>query len=108
MLNPSEVEKSRQIYGANELKGKKRKSFIRSYLSSLNDPIIKVLIVAFVINVVVMLPHVNYLECAGILLSVLISTLVSTICEYSSENAFEKLKNSGQEKTSIVKRVWGV
>ena len=92
-LSPSEVEKSRRIYGENELKGKKKRSFFRCYLSNLNDPIIKVLIVALLINTFVSLPKINYLESIGIAISILISTLVSTICEYSSENAFEKLRD---------------
>ena len=103
-LSKEEIEKSRSIYGKNELKDKRKRSFFRCYLSNLNDPIIKVLIVALIINIIVMLPKINYLESAGIALSILISTLVSTICEYSSENAFEKLKDSGQNKLSIVKR----
>ncbi len=107
-LNLEEVEKSRSLYGKNELVGKRRKSFFRCFLGNLNDPIIKVLIVALIINVLVSLPNVNYLESAGILLSVLISTLVSTISEYSSENAFEKLKDSSKNDTVLVKRVGGV
>ena len=103
-LSPSEVEKSRRIYGENELKGKKKRSFFRCYLSNLNDPIIKVLIVALLINTFVSLPKINYLESIGIAISILVSTLVSTICEYSSENAFEKLKNTGQKKLAILKR----
>lgn len=107
-LENSEIEISRTIYGKNQLKKGKRKSFFRCFLSNLNDPIIKVLIVALIINTLVSLPRINYLESIGILTSVLIATLVSTISEYSSENAFEKLKNASQGDKVLVKRSGGV
>ena len=107
-LENSEIEISRTIYGKNQLKKGKRKSFFRCFLTNLNDPIIKVLIVALIINTLVSLPRINYLESIGILASVLIATLVSTISEYSSENAFEKLKNASQGDKVLVKRSGGV
>lgn len=107
-LDKNEIEASRTIYGKNQLEEKKRKSFFRCFLGNLNDPIIKVLIVALIINTLVSLPRINYLESIGILISVLIATLVSTISEYSSENAFEKLKNASQGERVIVKRNGGV
>ena len=61
-LENSEIEISRTIYGKNQLKKGKRKSFFRCFLSNLNDPIIKVLIVALIINTLVSLPRINYLE----------------------------------------------
>ena len=107
-LENSEIEISRAIYGKNQLEKGKRKGFFRCFLGNLNDPIIKVLIVALVINTLVSLPKINYLESIGILVSVLIATLVSTISEYSSENAFEKLKNASQSDKVLVKRSGGV
>lgn len=103
-LSDDEVRALRALYGKNELKEKKKKSFFKYFLGNLNDPIIKVLIVALIINIVVMIPNINYLECIGIGISILIATLVSTISEYSSENAFEKLKSSDKNSTSQVIR----
>ena len=103
-LSDEEVNTSRTLYGKNELKEKKKKSFFKYFLGNLNDPIIKVLIVALIINIVVMIPNINYLECVGIGISILIATLVSTISEYSSENAFEKLKSSDKNLMSQVIR----
>ena len=103
-LTAEEVECSRCEHGENKLCEYKRKSFIRCYLGNLNDPIIKVLLVAFFINILFMFPDVNWFECGGILLSVIIATLVSTFSEYSSENTFEKLRAENQNCTVVVKR----
>ena len=107
-ISKENVKKSRSVYGANELKRRKRKSFIRYYLKNLNDPIIKILIVSLFISTLVSLPKINYLESLGIALSILVSTLVSTIFEYSGENAFEKLRQSSESTAVFVKRDGGV
>lgn len=100
-LNENEVIKSRREYGENKMPMQKRKSFIKSFLSGLGDPIIKVLIGALVINIIVMFPNINWFESGGICATIIIATLVSTISEYSSENAFEKLKEKS-ENVSVV------
>lgn len=107
-ITSEEAEKLREVYGKNEIRGRKRKSFLRYYLKNLNDPIIKILIGALLISTLVSLPKINYLESFGILLSILVSTLVTTISEYSGENAFEKLRKSEENTTVFVKRYGGV
>ena len=102
------MERSRQENGANILRQGKRRSFIKSFFANLNDPIIRILIVAFFINIIFMLPNVNWFESGGILASIIISTLVSTISEHSQENAFEKLKEKTENKKAIVRRREGV
>ena len=104
-LRDAEVEKSRSIYGSNELKKRKKKSFFGYFLKNLNDPIIKILIVALTVSTLISLPKINYLETLGILLSILISTLVSTASEYSGENAFEKLREKSDVQTlNVIKQ----
>ena len=103
-LSKEDVIKSRERYGENKLKEYKRKSFFKCFLSNLNDPIIKVLIGAFFINIIFMFPNVNWFESGGILSSIIIASLVSTVSEYSSENTFEKLKEQNKNITAIVKR----
>ncbi len=107
-LTNEEVASSRQKHGSNTLTRKKKKSFVKSFFSNLNDPIIKVLIVALIVNVLVMLPQVNWIECGGIFASILIATLVSTISEHSQENAFDLLSKEIENKSVIVKRAEGV
>ena len=103
-LSAIQVELSRKTHGANKLNEYKRKSFIKSFFSNLSDPIIRVLIIALFINIVFMFPNVNWFESGGIATSIIIATLVSTISEYSSENAFEKLKENNKDTKCIAMR----
>ena len=103
-LNEDEIEKMRQRYGENKLSRVKKRGFFKMLLGNLNDPIIKVLGIALVINIILTIPHVNIVESIGIFASILIATLVSTISEYSSENAFEKLKGASENQLALVKR----
>ena len=103
-LSNKEVERSRLENGTNEIKAKKRASFWSSFVSNLADPIIRVLIIALFINIIFMFPRVNWFEAGGIALSVLIATLVSTISEYSSSNAFERLRAQSESAKCRVRR----
>ncbi len=101
-LSESEVIRAREQYGENKIKPQKRIGFLRAFISNLADPIIRILIGALIINIIFMFPNINWLESGGIALSILIATLVSTISEHSSSNAFEKLREQGD---SIICRV---
>ena len=107
-LSDGEVLLSREKHGENKLEGHKKKGFFRSFLGNLNDPIIKVLIIALFVNILISFPRVNWFESFGIAVSITIATLVSTVCEYSSENAFEKLRQRIGEGLVTVKRAEGV
>jgi len=103
-LTDTEVEKSRRSHGENRIEAPERKSFFKRYLENFSDPIIKVLLIALFINIVFMLPDINWFECGGIAISVLVSTLVSTYSEFSNENAFEKLREQSEGTVSTVRR----
>ena len=107
-LSNKEVEKSRLENGSNEIKEQKRASFLKSFISNLSDPIIRVLIIALFVNIIFMFPHINWFESGGIALSILIATLVSTISEHSSSNAFERLKSQSENALCRVRREGGV
>ncbi len=107
-LTYDEVIASRQAHGENKLGTYKKKGFFKSFLGNLNDPIIKVLIIALFLNIFFSIPKVNWFESFGIASSILIATLVSTISEYSSENAFEKLRQKSGNEEVLVKRADGV
>ena len=51
-LSYKEVIASREKHGGNSLTKEKTKSFFRKFIENLNDPIIKVLIFALIIEVV--------------------------------------------------------
>ena len=107
-LTQEEVVKSREKHGENRLSAYKKKSFFKCFISNLGDPIIKILIGALIINIIFMFPNINWFESGGILFSIVIATLVSTVSEYSSENTFEKLREKSQNQRAVVKRAEGV
>ncbi len=97
-LTGEQVEKSRREYGTNKLTPKKQRGFSDVYWDKYKDPIIKVLLVALSVNVIfTFFGKVDWYECLGILLSVLISTFVSSISEYNNENTFKKLQEEAAD-----------
>lgn len=90
-LTADEVRKSREESGENTLTVRKQAGFFRQFLRNLNDPIIKILICALIVNTAFMFSDMNWAESAGIALTVFISAFVTTLSEHSSGSAFEKL-----------------
>ncbi len=91
-LSRREVEESRERNGTNRLSEKKRVTFGRKYWEKFDDPIITILLVALGINVLfTFLGKVDWFECAGIFVSVLIATLVSALSEYKNEETFRRI-----------------
>ncbi len=99
-LSQNEVELSRQKNGSNSLTQLETETFWQKFIGNFNDPIIKILIFALVINVIfVFMGKAHWYESAGIAVAVLLATLVGTWSEHSNENAFQKL----QEDASKIK-----
>lgn len=91
-LSESEAERSRKANGSNKMTPKKKKSFMRKFISNLSDPVIKILLGALLINLLFVFKSSNWVECIGIGVSVLLATLISTLSEHTSENAFARLE----------------
>ena len=104
-LTAIEVESSRKKNGSNTFTGQKRKSLFRKYLESFGDPIIKILLVALLINVFFTIRSGDYFETIGIALAVFLSTFVSTLSEYGSETAFIKLQEDANRLICRVRRM---
>lgn len=103
-LTTTEVEASLAAHGDNSLTQPPRETFAHKLLSNLEDPIIKILIFALIINIVfVFTGHGDWLETAGIFLAIMLATLVSTYSEFSNESAFQKLQ---EEASRITCKVW--
>lgn len=51
-LTQKEVEESRRKYGTNKISTKKRDSFLRLFIETLGDPIIKILLIALAIKTI--------------------------------------------------------
>ena len=92
-LTKEEVLLSKEKHGENLLAKEKTKGFFQRFVENLNDPIIKILIIALVVEVIFTLGNVNFFEIFGIVLAILIATTVSTASEFGSERAFEKMQS---------------
>ena len=102
-LTDEEVRASYERWGDNSLKREKKRGFVRRFFENLGDPIIKVLIIALTLEVVFTLGNCNYFEIFGILAAILISTTVSTVSEYRSEEAFERLNNTSESPYTVLR-----
>lgn len=102
-LNAGSVSVMREKYGDNKLTKRKSKSFFGHFISNLNDPIIKILLGALLLNIIFSFRHPNWPETVGIAIAVLIATVVSTVSEYNSCRAAEKLASADNE-TCLLRR----
>ncbi|MCL1901871.1 MAG: HAD-IC family P-type ATPase, partial [Firmicutes bacterium] len=93
-LSKEQVIKAREQFGQNLLTKKKRKKFFFSLLENFGDPMIKVLLIALAINIIFLFGNSNWFESLGIAVAVLIAVIVTTVSEYGSEAAFNKLQEA--------------
>lgn len=107
-LSETEVHRSKELYGDNHLARFRKNGFLREFLSNFGDPIIKILMVALVVNIVIRLRSFEWYESIGIAIAILVSTIVSTLSEYGSESAFEKLQEEAVRLKCRVKRAGGL
>ena len=103
-LDSDRVRKSREKHGTNALVKEKTKGFFRKFLENLNDPIIKILIIALAIEVIFTFGHCNLFEVGGIILAILIASGVSTASELGSERAFLKMESAALGRRARVLR----
>lgn len=104
-LTAAEVERSRQENGSNRLTETKGETFWQKLKGNFDDPMIKILIVALLVNVAIFIlgavgviePTVEWYEPLGIAIAVILATFVSTISEYNNENAFQKLQDEASK-----------
>ena len=98
-LTEKEVEKNRELYGQNTISYKKSNGFFKLLIESLGDPIIRILLIALGIKTVFLISNFDWYETVGIVIAIFIASFISTISEYGSEQAFNKL----QEESSKIK-----
>ena len=98
-LNSQEVENSRKKYGTNDLGNSNINGFLKLFIESLSDPIIKILLIVLAVKTVFLFQNFDWFETLGIVIAIAIASLISTISEYGSEKAFEKL----QDQASTIK-----
>lgn len=100
-LTDQEVAESKQKYGDNSMTEQAHEGFWDKLKGNLGDPMIKILIVALLINIVLSVlgyagvikeGYPEWYEPLGIFVAICLATLVSTFSEYRNENAFQKLQ----------------
>lgn len=91
-LTDAEAEQSRKLHGNNRLSEQKSIGFVRCFLSNLNDPVIRVLLIALGLHLLLMFRRADWMETIGIAVSILLASVVSTLSQMGSEAAFAKLK----------------
>lgn len=102
-LSSPEAKKSRDEHGANIFSKQKSKSFLKCFFENLGDPIIKILLVALLVNLFLVFRGGDIIETVGIAISVFLATFISTLSERGSENAFRRLE---EECSHASFRVW--
>lgn len=103
-LTDEEVLKSREKNGSNVITNKKKNTFLEMFISSLGDPIIRILIIALGIKLVFLIKDFDWYETVGIAIAIFLASFISTISEYGSEKAFEKLQENASKIKCRLKR----
>lgn len=103
-LTAAQVLDARMRFGTNSLDKRKTKGFFGKFFENLSDPIIRVLLIATLLRVVLSFGNCNWYEIGGILLAVFAAATVTTVSEWGSERAFEKMAKDGEEKNVCVLR----
>ena len=98
-LTSDEVIKNRKKYGNNSLTKKNNDTFFKLLLETLSDPIIKILLIALGIKTIFLIKDFDWYETVGIVIAIMVASLISSISEYGSMRAFNKLT----EETSLIR-----
>ncbi len=98
-LDQEEVQKNREKYGSNQITVNKQDTFFKLLIESFGDPIIRILLIALGIKLVFLMKDFDWFETVGIVIAILLASIISTLSEYGSEQAFAKL----QEESSKIK-----
>ena len=81
-LSLEEVIKSRNKYGSNKLTVKKKHTIFSMIIESLNDPIIKILLIALCVKIIFLFKDSNIYETLGIAIAVFLASFISVLSGY--------------------------
>ena len=103
-LTEEEVKINREKYGTNTLIEENNNSFFKLLLTSLSDPIIRILLIALGIKTVFLIKDFDWYETVGIVIAIFIASFISTVSEYGSEQAFKRMQEeSSKLKTKVIR-----
>ena len=103
-LTDEEVIINRKKYGSNIFSKKNQDTFFKLLLETFSDPIIKILLIALGIKTVFLIKDFDWYETVGIVLAIMVASLISSISEYGSMRAFNKLTEESSKINVRVKR----
>lgn len=98
-LNDIEVENYKKQYGSNIISKKTKNTFLKLFIESLGDPIIRILLIALCIKFLFLISEYDWYETIGIAIAIFLASFISSISEYGGEKAFKNL----QEQASKMK-----
>ena len=103
-LTNEEVLINRKKYGSNTFTKRKQDSYIKLLLETFSDPIIKILLIALGIKTIFLIKDFDWYETIGIVIAILVASLISSLSEYGSMKAFNKLTEETSKISIRVKR----
>lgn len=103
-LSDNEVLESRKKYGSNKITGKNNNTFFNLFIETLGDPIIKILLIALAVKTIFLFRDFDYFEMIGIVIAILVASLISSISEYGSNKAFERMQEESSKINVLVRR----
>ena len=103
-LNEKEVIENRKKYGSNTISKKRRETFLSLFIETLGDPIIKILLIALGIKIIFLFKDFDWYETIGIVIAIFVASFISSISEYGSSKAFQKLEEVTSKLKCLVLR----
>mgnify|MGYP006266418753 CR=1 FL=1 len=104
-LTSSEVSRSRERHGTNELSPVEVEGFWKKLVDNFKSPIILILVVALVVILILsFFGLTEWYEAVAIAVAVLLATGVSTFSEHKNESSFQKLQEEASQIKSTVFR----
>ena len=103
-LTDDKVLENTKKYGTNKINPQKKEGFFKLFIETLGDPIIKILLIALAIKTIFLFKNFDWFETIGIVIAIFLASFISTISEYGSEKAFEKLQEESSKLKCRVKR----
>ena len=112
-LTTAQVEESRSKYGSNILTPPKKESLWKKFLEKFEDPIIRILLVAWVLSMVISAVHCwgpeqagvqAFLEPLGIFFAIVLASTIGFIFEVKAARAFELLNTVNDDVLVTVER----
>ena len=103
-LTEEQALENRKKYGSNRLTSLKKETFFSLFIESFSDPMIRILLIALGIKTIFLLKDFDWYETIGIVIAIFIASFISSISEYGSQKAFDRLQEEASKIKCKVKR----